>query len=705
MLKKNFTYRILQRISGRTAGLIVLLIINISFVYAKAPSGNPKKNEADSLKAKARQCERHGDIYGAIDYYDQYLSIENKDIKASYKLANMYFDTRNYAKANIFYDSVIAQKSKKYPLAYYRKGIVCMNLEEYDDAIEVLTKFRRIYKHHKDPNNYRRIASTYIESSTWAKNQTEIENKYEVFHLNGDLNHSNIDFSPFPIDSATLIYGAEYADNEKGIGPVRQLFMAQKENEQWITTGLLESEINNPVYNTGNAVISTDGQRMYFTRARNNWKGEVISEIFISYYNNDEWSEPEKLPFPINDENYTSTQPAIGINPRTGREILYFVSNRPEGKGGLDIWYTEYNTKTGLYKNPRVLSRTINTYADECCPFYNHVTTTLYFSSNGREQSFGGYDVYKATGSGNNWTDVISMPKPINSPYDEYYFSILGNNKEGFFTSNRPGSLTLDNGHCCDDIFTYRANECTMVNSFGVIRNQTNFDFYDDLNRKYNLQLSYPKDGIVLADVSVELYLPGQNEADEVLVSTTTSDENGIYRFNLERDRQYKIRVKNYGYFEKKVPVSTMHVNCSDTVDIGTAWISFLPKLNFMVYIYYDFDKYKLSDDAKRVIDTTMLPLFDLFPNAIIEIGSHTDSTGTDLYNLKLSQNRSQSVVDYIISNGIAKERLVAKGYGMRFPIAPNTNSDGSDNPEGRQRNRRTEIRIVGEISPFDLDE
>ena len=99
------------------------------------------------------------------------------------------------------------------------------------------------------------------------------------------------------------------------------------------------------------------------------------------------------------------------------------------------------------------------------------------------------------------------------------------------------------------------------------------------------------------------------------------------------------------------------------------------------------------------------MPLFDIFPTGIIEIGSHTDNVGTDEYNIDLSQKRSESVVNYLISKRISSERLVAKGYGMRIPVAPNTNSDGSDNPEGRQLNRRTEFKVVGEIASSGNDE
>ncbi|MDC1188768.1 OmpA family protein [Flavobacteriales bacterium] len=114
--------------------------------------------------------------------------------------------------------------------------------------------------------------------------------------------------------------------------------------------------------------------------------------------------------------------------------------------------------------------------------------------------------------------------------------------------------------------------------------------------------------------------------------------------------------------------------------------------------IYYEYDKFALLDSSKTVIDTTMFKILTDNPDIIIEIGSHTDAIGSDAYNQKLSQKRAQSVVNYLIGKGIARKRLQAKGYGEKEPIAANKNADGSDNPEGRQMNRRTEFRVIGKI-------
>jgi outer membrane protein OmpA-like peptidoglycan-associated protein len=304
-----------------------------------------------------------------------------------------------------------------------------------------------------------------------------------------------------------------------------------------------------------------------------------------------------------------------------------------------------------------------------------------------------------------DWVDTIHLPMPVNSTYDEYYFSTFKNGVEGFFSSNRPGSLTMDNGSCCDDIFYYKVNDCVKVHAIGKVLNHVNYDFYDMLNAKYNMGLTYPENNLPLANVPVELYVLEKSTDNEILLQQTQTTANGTYAFDLERNKKYKVLIKNYGYFDKKIDLSTLYADCADTIKAKDTKISYLPKINVRINIYFEHDKARLSFEAKRTIDTTLVPIFEMFPNSVIEIGSHTDDTGTDEYNINLSQRRSESVVEYLTEKGIAPERLVAKGYGESMPIAPNTKPDGSDYPEGRQLNRRTELRIIGEVNTFNIDE
>ena len=678
--------------------LLSLLLLSLSNAYAFA--GKLPSKLARNFRSQALRCERNNDVVNAIEYYKKYLELEKKDVKVTFRLANLFFTERDYHNSYSYYDTVIHLNALKYPLSYYRKGIVCMNLEKYDEAIDAFGKFRKYYRVKGDKQNFKKLAVQYSANCLWAKSNSAADKKVTVAH-EAALSHEDIDFAPFPADENTLYYGSL---SGQGNG-VRQIFKAEKSGGRWRSEELGDEGINDPVYNTGNPALTPDGNTMYFTRSRKNWQDKTISELYVSHRTDGSWQPAEKLPYPVNIENYTSTQPAVGRNLRTGNTILYFVSDRPGGRGGLDIWYTEYDGKLQQYRNPANLPNKVNSIGDDCSPFYDNETQTLYFSSRGRKNGFGGFDIYKSTGSLRKWTEAEALPVPFNSSYDDYYFSVLKNNKEGFFTSNRPGSMSLGNGTCCDDIYSFIISECGTIFSRGTVRNSTNYDVYDLLNSKYHLGLKYPENNAPLPDVQVELYIPDENDNDAILVGQTATDEAGNFHFDLDKEKNYKVLVKNYGYFEKKIAVNTFNSKCSDTINIGTALIPFLPKVTVQVNVYYDFNKYNLTETARRTIDSMMLPLFDIFPNGVVEIGSHTDSIGTEEYNMDLSQKRSESVVSYLISKGIAADRLVAKGYGMSMPIAPNKNKDGSDNPEGRQLNRRTEMKIVGDISKFNNNE
>jgi outer membrane protein OmpA-like peptidoglycan-associated protein len=370
----------------------------------------------------------------------------------------------------------------------------------------------------------------------------------------------------------------------------------------------------------------------------------------------------------------------------------------------MDIWYAIFDKRNNEFKEPRNAGRGVNSRLDECCPFYDVSNRSLYFSSKG-QKGFGGFDVYKVTGSSRKWTEITPIPKPINSSFDETYFSTVDGGEEGFFTSNRPGSYAMENGSCCDDIFHFQYNECSRILASGTVINVTNYDIYDELNNKYNLDLEYPETNVLQGGVPVQLYLLDKEKNEEILISQVETDDNGKYDFTLDIGKDYKVIVKNYGFFDKVITLDTKNKKCTDIIPIAETQVSVLPEITVRFNVYYEHDKSKLTRDARNVIDSMAIPVFDLFPNAIIEIGSHTDNTGSDTYNIKLSQRRSESVVNHLIKKGFSPDRMVAKGYGESLPIAPNTNPDGSDNPEGRQLNRRTELRIVGEISTFYLDE
>ena len=193
-------------------------------------------------------------------------------------------------------------------------------------------------------------------------------------------------------------------------------------------------------------------------------------------------------------------------------------------------------------------------------------------------------------------------------------------------------------------------------------------------------------DSIGTEDLLLYSYRPGKNDLSFV---------------KLEQNQNYRVVASRPGYFSNGFEFTTSDMNKSDTIfqPIGLHQLSKNPIV--IPNIYYEFDKADLTKDSKFTLDTTIYQLLLENPNIIVEIGSHTDSKGSDDYNIKLSQKRAESVVNYLIAHKIEARRLRAKGYGETKPIAQNENADGSDNPDGRQKNRRTEFRIIGEVSKY----
>lgn len=200
----------------------------------------------------------------------------------------------------------------------------------------------------------------------------------------------------------------------------------------------------------------------------------------------------------------------------------------------------------------------------------------------------------------------------------------------------------------------------------------------------------------------VSLFMVDDATNERFFVNSDTTDENGRYFFDLHEDENYVLQYESSKILPPERKLSTKGITYSDTLYVEDIGIDYLSRERFIIKnIYYEFDKANLTMLAKKTIYKTVLVIMNEFPQIIVEIGSHTDSKGTDSYNEKLSQRRAQSVVNYLIENGIDKNRLRAKGYGESVPIAPNVNEDGSDNPVGRAKNRRTEFLVIGTLKQY----
>ena len=669
------------------------------------------------LKSFGKNSLEMGDTYSAIDYFEKYMDKRPKDDEVAFMLGDCYRLARNYKEAEDWYKKAYDLNPKKEAEALYYYADMLKTEQQYDEALKYFTKFKKEYTGNDD-RRLKKMLKDQMESCTKAKHIIDSSIVVGITPLDKNFNKASVEFSPYFLDDNNFIFGSLRTDTALYVSttdpdpklPVRKFYKGTKKGQTFKYVGeWKEGAFNAAGINTGNGALSPDKKRFYFTRCEKNWKYEVICKIYKSEKSGTSWKEPEALPESINDPKYTSTQPAVGIDSKSQNEVLYYVSNRKDGKGGLDIWYVLYNQKKKTWKEPKNCGGEINTAGDEMTPFVDNENKKLYFSSNGLP-GIGGLDIFRAIGEDNKYLPAENVGYPINSTYDDLYYVLNSKKEEGFLVSNRPakGSDKTGSEACCDDIYSFAYNQVIKVAATGSVFAITD----DEVNKilstgfeKVNTGKKSSKDTAnskAVAGSVVSLYLVDKLSGNNIYIKNDTTDVNGKYFFTLEPSKDYIMEFENYGNFNKKVKVTTKGIVKSDTIKVRPVGVNVMPKLPLIVKnIYYDFDRAELKAPAKRTLDTTVFTLMKQFPSIVIEISSHTDSKGDDAYNKKLSQKRAESVVNYLISRGIAANRLRAKGYGEEQPIAPNENPDGSDNEAGREKNRRTEFRIIGSLSQY----
>ncbi len=720
--------------------ILILSLVLFSFSIFGQGAGNSMSFHPWQIKNFAKNAIRVGDIYTAIDYLEVYTQLKPENYKEIFMLAELYRKSRDYVKAEKWYLKAYRGDEKKYIKALYYHALMQKMNGKYDLASQNFIKFRKKCKGLKDARLYKKLAQNEVRGCEIAPILIDSSLKVLITHLDTSVNKAHIDFAPVSINEQTMLYSSLKADKIKYYNPndtldkipVRKFYLAKKHGENWKNIGEFEGPFNDPEINSGNGAFSPDGMKFYFTRSEKNWQNKVISKIYVSEKFRGKWTEPEKMPEPINNPKYTTTQPTIGIESVKNEEVMYFVSDRPGGKGGLDIWFTIYNKKKKSFKLPKNAGSKINTIGDEMSPYYDMETRKMFFSSTGHP-GIGGYDIFKSTGEVRRWTQPENIGYPINSQADDVYYAVNKDRERAFFVSNREGGVSLKNSTCCDDIYGFRWTEYIHIAVKGPVFEMVNLQKVDTLIQyieritdtleidtigidSLNID-SLPKlvDIVIEIDTSSVEQMKMLNDADVTLYLVELEDDieetylvksmkarnAGNYIFALEQGNNYRLIAECDGYFNTQADISTTKIITSDTLEQALELKKIPIKAIVLENIYYEFDKADLTENAKTTIDSTILMILKDNPKLIVELSSHTDSKGDDDYNLKLSQERAESVVNYLIIGGIEKKRLIATGYGEIRPVAPNTNPNGSDNPEGRQENRRTEFKVIGSSDQF----
>lgn len=675
---------------------LLVLMAMCGTVAGQTENNVLQKYSLDQLKRLGKRSAELNDFSSAAMYYEEFCKRKPTDYKVTYQLAESYRMAKEYRSAQDAYLKAYNLNPKKNALALFYYAEVQKSLGNYKKADEYFAKFKKEY-HGADKSDFTKRIKNYGIAAQFADSLSRNAQKIAIEHLPDGINTSHVESSPFFINDTTIIYGSLKTDqttfdfnakDSTSDEPMRKIYVAVRDSNEWKDEGELPGFYNVPGQHTLNGVYSQDKLRFYFTRCKRNNRNIVICTIYVSFFNNGTWTEPVSLGAEVNDPKYTSTQPAIGMNSKKrGEEIIYFVSDRDGGKGGMDIWYTSFDNKTKTYKVPVNAGSKINTSGDEVSPFIDPKTQTLYFSSDGW-QGIGGLDIFKTNGEMKKWTQPVNMGVPINSNYDDLYFVIAPSNQDnGLLVSNRHVIENgVNRGSCCDDIFEFIYLDAIHLNGKGFL-----YEIDPSIKRKKASMIPVRR-----ASILVEM----QNKEDSTYIplGRTSSDDQGRFNIELSPNNQYRITARKEGYLNEVIALSTMGKTRSGdiSIDIHIRAIPEAPLL--LTNIYYEFASPLLTQKAKNALDTTLVLFLEKNADLGVEIHSHTDAIGSDESNMILSQKRAESVVNYLVEKGIDPNRLRAKGFGETKPVAPNTKPDGRDNPKGRQLNRRTEFKILGKM-------
>jgi len=631
------------------------------------------------------------DAYSAMLFYTELLKREPNNNKHLYDLALAHYKLRNYDEAlGLFRRLIEANETSVMATIYLSKCL--MHQEEYEEARQLLRKMRLEQRKGNANTDNRFLIDNLYNSCNYALSLQDSLANFELTMLNEGVNHKHKEFNPFLLNDSLLVYGSCVLNaikfGDESSGPKFHFYQSQLIDNEW-EGGVLASQ---PFYNyeqshTGDGCFSLDKRRFYFSKAVVNSDGKQVYHLFVTILENDTWSEPIQLGSDINQEFYSTMQPTVGTCYDPDLEVLYFISDRKGGIGNTDIWYSIYNAKTKTYTKSINAGIFINTEGYEITPHYDLSTHTMYFSSDGWV-GLGGVDVFAAIGETTNWQTPNNVGIGINTSYDDQDFYIANRGDNGFITSNRPSPIYLTTPTCCDNIYSWKR----QLNTKRKVKGQLMQTMYQ-IGSLSEVSVNKTDSVIPLKKIPLNVFIK-KDTLDYVFIDKIVTDELGRFEYLAPIDYQLKLVIDDPSVLDKEITLDA-NANSDSDVLIKTKPIKTLPREAIVLNnIYYETNKYTLTQESKSNIDSTLLRLLREYDDLSIEIISHTDNQGTSKYNLRLSQKRAGSVVKYLINKGIARHRLIAVGKGESEPIADNTNADGSDNPDGRSLNRRTEFKV-----------
>tara|TARA_B100001142_G_scaffold238937_1_gene237678 strand:- start:6402 stop:8405 length:2004 start_codon:yes stop_codon:yes gene_type:complete len=610
----------MKKILRLLAVFIFLLSVTSSDVYAQKKSRKMKKADfAFSLEEYSKAAEL---------YKKAYKKTKNRAVKAEiiFKQAECYRMSGNIKRAESYYKRAI---KAKYPniIVYLRYADVLRMQGDYEDAVNQYTKYIQL-----NPVDVR--GEMGLKSCNFALKWKDVPTRYKV-ELMPVVNSRFSDYSPaFGNGEYSELYftssregGLTDKTDARTGEPFSDVWFSKiNKKGAWSRPIAMEEPINTEG-NEGSVFVNKRGTAMYLTQCKVEKKKDLGCGIYVSKRKGKLWGAAQLVQIKV-DSNTTVGHPSLSAD----ETIMIFSSDLSGGYGGKDLWMS-VKEKRNRWSDPINLGPLVNTPRDEMFPFLA-ADGVIYFASNGHV-GMGGFDIYKTSQDDNGaYILPVNLKAPVNSSGDDFSFIVEDSGERGYFTSNRSG------GKGGDDIYQFELPPLELSVQ-GIVTDS--------------------KTGAIMTGIKVQLI------GSDGVSNEAETDNTGQYQFKLEPLTSYEIIVNVEGYLTKIVRETTEGIVLNKRFIIDLS-VDPIKKEIILPLIKYDFNKYDLREESIVDLDELAEALLDN-PNVVIELKSHTDYVGSTSQNIKLSQQRAEICVNYLISKGIDSGQLIAKGMGEQEPF------------------------------------
>ena len=636
--------------------LFLVILLSVLSVRLYSQGRHTNSNRALKLYNEGASSYDYLNFKEAENSFKEALKLDPSFYEAYMMLGELFLRQKRYQEAKENFRNAVRIDSLFFKPVFFSLATAEMMTGDYSQALGHFN----IYLEQKGMSEKNRIiAQKNIKNCEFAIEAVRKPVIFNPVNAGDGINTPEDEYWPsITADGQTMMFTRQtFSGNSSSYNSQSQedFYVSTWSDNKW-NTAITAGMPLNTQGNEGAQSLASNGRYMYFAACDR--QGAVGScDIYFSAFNDGRWTQPYNLRAPVNSASWES-QPSISSDGK----VLYFSSSRPGGFGGKDIWYSLLDTNS-LWQNPVNMGKDINTEGDEMSPYIHFDGRTLYFSSDGRP-GMGGFDMYITRMNKDSiWSVPENLGYPLNTYNDEMGLVIESNGKRAYFSTIRDKSRGKD-------IYYFDLDESIRPDPVSYLKGSV-FDKNTG--------------GLIKADYELI------NLSTKKVTIKSSTDSKGSFLVCLPSGYNYGINVSKPGYlfhsenflFEGTYSVAEPYIKkiILSPIRVGEKML--------LTNVFYATDSWEIKDESASELNN-LASLLSENRNLIMEIGGHTDSTGTEEYNRLLSEKRALSVVNYLINKGIEKDRLKYKGYGNSFPVGDNNTA------EGRQLNRRTEAKVLG---------